>query len=162
MKAIFNETHLLPDDGFRGSGATITSYGYRLIYKKTRPFCGHNGYVYEHRLVMEKHLGRYLTDDEVVHHIDHDKLNNKISNLQLLSKSEHRAIHNVEDKKGITHIDIDTIKDLYIQGNSCRKIAEIMHIGKSTVAKYVKELGVSRPQQSERDSNGKFIKRRVI
>ena len=46
-----------------------------------------------HRVVMEKVLGRKLDYSEVVHHIDGDKWNNDISNLQVLSRSEHIRIH---------------------------------------------------------------------
>lgn len=50
-------------------------------------------YVAEHRLVMEKHIGRYLTKDEVVHHIDENTTNNDISNLQLMTPSDHSKHH---------------------------------------------------------------------
>lgn len=42
---------------------------------------------------MEKHLGRDLTRDEVVHHIDEDIHNNDINNLQVMTVSEHRKYH---------------------------------------------------------------------
>lgn len=51
------------------------------------------GYVMEHRLVMEKHLGRFLTPEEVVHHVDEDGGNNAIENLRVMSKTEHDALH---------------------------------------------------------------------
>ena len=41
------------------------------------------GYVQEHRLVMARKLGRQLTKDETVHHVDGDKQNNDPGNLQL-------------------------------------------------------------------------------
>ena len=48
----------------------------------------------EHRYVMEQKLGRKLLRSEMVHHIDEDSLNNAIDNLQLVTASEHHAIHN--------------------------------------------------------------------
>jgi hypothetical protein len=50
--------------------------------------------VYEHRLVMEKHLGRYLKPEEVVHHIDGNPGNNVLDNLMLFpNDGEHSAHH---------------------------------------------------------------------
>ena len=46
-----------------------------------------HGYVLEHRVVMENYLGRLLTKGEVVHHLDGNKHNNQIENLELLDKS---------------------------------------------------------------------------
>lgn len=42
-----------------------------------------NRYVYEHRLIVEKFLGRLLNENETVHHIDKDKLNNRLENLEI-------------------------------------------------------------------------------
>lgn len=53
-------------------------------------------YKMQHRLVMERYLGRELRPDEVVHHKDHDKTNNNIENLELLTNSEHTRLHNYE------------------------------------------------------------------
>lgn len=49
-----------------------------------------------HRYIMECYLGRKLTKDEIVHHKDGDKLNNNISNLELLSRAEHIKKHYYE------------------------------------------------------------------
>lgn len=53
-----------------------------------------NDYVLMHRVVMENHLKRLLNTDEVVHHIDGNKHNNDISNLEVYSSNaEHAKLH---------------------------------------------------------------------
>jgi hypothetical protein len=49
--------------------------------------------IQDHRYVMEKHLGRKLTPDEHVHHLDEVKDNNALTNLIVLSKSDHHKLH---------------------------------------------------------------------
>lgn len=75
-------------------GRRFNSQGYVLVWKKDHPSCNNEGYVRAHRLVMEKHLSRYLEPKEVVHHIDHNKLNNNLGNLHLFSSNgEHKKYH---------------------------------------------------------------------
>lgn len=68
--------------------------GYMVRLVTEHPFADKRGYVLEHRLVMEHHLGRFLKPGEVVHHKDQDRLNNDIGNLELLEgQSNHAKDH---------------------------------------------------------------------
>jgi uncharacterized protein (DUF1330 family) len=77
-------------------GRLVRKDGYILIKLPKHPKSFGDGYVLEHRLVMEKFLGRYLKSTEIVHHIDGNRSNNHLSNLMLFpDKSAHfRHRHN--------------------------------------------------------------------
>jgi hypothetical protein len=72
--------------------AKVNSKGYYHITSRKE------GYPFKklHRLIYEAYYGQ-IPDGYHVHHIDGNKLNNRIDNLQLLSKSEHSSLHNSEE-----------------------------------------------------------------
>jgi hypothetical protein len=73
-------------------GRMIDKAGYILIRLPDHPGADSHGYVREHRLVMEKMIGRFLQPSEVVHHKDNDPSHNVPWNLELFaSNSEHLA-----------------------------------------------------------------------
>jgi len=73
--------------------------GYYYIYKPSHPFAIKNKrYVAEHRLVAEKKLGRYLKNNEIVHHLNSIKTDNKPQNIIVWTIIKHNQ-HNAKNKK---------------------------------------------------------------
>lgn len=75
-----------PQDHPRWSGGRINHQGYVMVRSDDHPR-NHKGYVFEHILVMEEHIGRHLIKGEVIHHINGDSSDNRIDNLRLYSSN---------------------------------------------------------------------------
>lgn len=72
------------------------SEGYILLKHPNHPHTNSQGYVPEHILVAEKKYGRQLQSNEVAHHINHDRADNRSENLQIMTIAEHRHLHGRE------------------------------------------------------------------
>ena len=83
-------------------GRVYNGDGYIWVHTPGHPNPSSKNYVFEHRLIMEKHLGRYLRSEESIHHINGIKDDNRIENLMIFSNdSEHAKF----EKRGkIEHI----------------------------------------------------------
>ena len=69
---------------YRG-GRIISTLGYVEILIPEHPFANNRGYVYEHRLVMERKLERLLGPKEIVHHINKNLADNRPENLKFFN-----------------------------------------------------------------------------
>ncbi len=79
-------------------------------------------YCYEHVLVWWIHNKTIPNSDEIIHHLDRNKLNNTIKNLSLQSRSEHAKHHGQEQKSTKFILACTTCKRLFIR--SKREVKE--------------------------------------
>ena len=85
------------NQGWKG-GRIVDCDGYVMVYAPSHPARRKHGpYVPEHRLVMERHIGRYLLPGEVVHHRNKVKSDNRIENLELF---ENNGAHLAAELRG--------------------------------------------------------------
>ena len=66
--------------------------GYVMVYDKSREEC-----IPKHRYLAEKQLKRRLKTNEYVHHLDHNKKNNRSSNLKVIDRTKHNKIRHKKE-----------------------------------------------------------------
>lgn len=94
-----SESRKLHYNGLNGYGHTKKhNRGYELVYAPEHPNAHADGYVLKHTVVMERSIGRYLAPNEVVHHINHIRDDNRLENLELMDRHAHMAMHLKERK----------------------------------------------------------------
>lgn len=82
---------------------TINQKGYVRVYFPDHPKADKRGFVFEHDLIMECAIGRWLKPDEVVHHKNGIKKDNRLKNLELMTRKEHSKLHilkRINERKG--------------------------------------------------------------
>ena len=89
---------------------------YEYVICRGHPRANKDGSVYKHVLVAEEKIGRYLFPEEVVHHIDENKLNNTSDNIMVFAtKADHTSFHQsnikleelLQNENGAYYVPID-------------------------------------------------------
>jgi hypothetical protein len=76
---------------------------YEYVYAPTHPYRNHRNKVYKHHLVVEEHYTKkwgykfYIGPSLIVHHIDFNPKNNDFSNLRIMTRPDHIALHRKKD-----------------------------------------------------------------
>lgn len=120
--------------------------GYVFRYVPEHPYSDSRGYVGEHRLVVEEHLGTFLTREFVVHHINGIKDDNRIENLAVMTVGAHSAFHGragrniprAEKHYRYKNVDVDEMKKMRNEGCTVNEICKRFDICKHTYYKRMK------------------------
>lgn len=104
-----------PDKIKKVKSDVVSKGDYNYMIVKGHPNCNKHNYVLEHRIVMEAHLGRLLTKDEVVHHINGNKKDNRIENLEVMNSREHLSRHGKCQGKTMVELKCPQCKKIFIK-----------------------------------------------
>lgn len=146
-------------NGWKG-GRYIDKDGYVLIYMPEHPNARKSGYVLEHRLAMEKHLGRPLTKKEVVHH-KKQKDENEAEKLQVFSSNgEHLRLELAELRNnGEPYKKRDFLIKEYIEKNrSLADIGQQFSVSIAAVFRFVKKFGLKKSKLRVDAARTRYIK----
>jgi hypothetical protein len=158
------------------TGERKNKAGYVMIYSPNHPM-KKGSYVMEHRLVMEKHLGRYLKPEELVHHKNGKKDDNRIENLEIMSWEDHTRTELVNgyakgksnrgfkpgnkinlgrkgEKSGLfVKLDRNVVEEIYNRTNSARKVAKELGVSPGIIWERARKWGINRITNKEKGVN---------
>lgn len=153
------------------TGRKRTKAGYVTLCIKSHPYSDVQGYIFEHRIIMEMKIGRYLKPHEVVHHINEIKHDNRLENLELMDHGEHTAMHHTglkrdkETKERIsrwakkrlsdkrnhpTYKNVDEeLTELYRRGFNITQMSSELGIARQTVRNKINYLGLKETDKDD-------------
>lgn len=96
-------------------GGSVSSNGYvKIRAGKHHPLADQNGYAYEHLVVWVSAGNSKPENDEILHHRNEDKTDNRLENLELMKRTDHSKMHHAK----LADCDVKTIRTEYASGES--------------------------------------------
>ena len=108
--------------------------GRNAIYKPDHPNANGAGYMLYSRYLMEEKIGRLLESNENVHHINDDPLDDRIENLEIMSRQEHTRLHR-------RRLDYDLIKAMRFAGLGYKWISRLTNYSRGSIRSACKVMG---------------------
>ena len=96
----------------------------------------HKQYIKLHRLIMEQHLGRKLKREEHIHHKNGDRLDNRITNMKIVTNSKHISDHRRKHQPS-KHHDLNYLKESLLNGMTKRQIAKECGVSEACIGSFV-------------------------
>jgi hypothetical protein len=145
FKKYNNQPLNAPQKVFHNKGYLIDKDGYKQIKINKK-------YKREHRVIMEKHLGRPLKKTELIHHKNKIKTDNRIKNLEIMTFSKHKK-HHTSNKLALK----EKALELYQKGIPMTRIPKLLDISYSTIYCFTKMRDVRvRGRHGKHNPNAKY------
>ena len=124
--------------------------GYILVLDHEHPSSHVSGYILEHVMIAEKMIGRRLKHNEIVHHKNGVKTDNRPENLEVMDRGQHTILHHLGNKRSIEttkkisasktiKFDEETMLKLYQKGMLQKDIAKDLGVSAMTISRRLKE-----------------------
>lgn len=131
---------------YKDAPTTVAPSGYVMEWCPTHPKAAHGVY-FQHRLVMECHLGRFLQPGEGVHHRSRNRADNRLENLELVSN---HADHMRQHWQGRGRRDPDLIAKVRAAAADTTRNISSLGVSPTTVAAVCREHGIQWVPQGQR------------
>lgn len=117
---------------YRGGSTVVNVHGYVIEYSPDHPNASSGRSVPQHRLVMEGVLGRLLARDEVVHHKNHIRHDNRAQNLELMQPRSHARMHLLEREPTRLPLDETRVREA-LAGRSTLEASKLLGCNHNTL-----------------------------
>ena len=98
-----HNNHIKSSKHYRWNNRLKSTEGYTKIrVGKSHPLSDPNGYVYEQKLVAVTAFGLDFIKGKIIHHINGNKSDNRLENIEILTRSEHNKLHNKSKQRDLS------------------------------------------------------------